>query len=57
MLDQIPMMGANLGHANHQHADLIAAILAGDADRAAQLASDHARGTESLLRGFLERQG
>jgi DNA-binding GntR family transcriptional regulator len=51
------MMGANLGHANHQHADLIAAILAGDADRAAQLASDHARGTESLLRGFLERQG
>lgn len=57
MLDQIPMMGANLGHANHQHADLIAAILAGDAGRAAQLASDHARGTESLLRGFLERQG
>jgi DNA-binding FadR family transcriptional regulator len=56
MLDQIPMMAANLEHANEQHASLVEAILSGDSDRAAQLAAEHARGTESLLRGFLERQ-
>lgn len=56
MLDQIPMMATNLEHANDQHNAIVDAILGGDADSAAQLAADHARGTETLLRGFLERQ-
>lgn len=56
MLDRIPMMGANLDHANEQHRALVDAILGGEAEQAAQLAADHARGTETLLRGFLEPQ-
>ena len=56
MLDRIPMMAANLGHANDQHSALADAILGGDADRAATLAADHARGTETILRGFLEQE-
>ncbi|HLR44581.1 MAG TPA: FCD domain-containing protein [Brevibacterium sp.] len=56
MLDRIPMMAANLGHANEQHSALTDAILGGDTDRAAALAADHARGTETILRGFLERE-
>lgn len=56
MLDRIPMMAANLDHANHQHDELVDAILAGIADRAAALAADHARGTETILRGFLEQE-
>lgn len=56
LLDRIPMMAANLNHANDQQSALVEAILGGDAERAAALAADHARGTEALLRGFLERQ-
>lgn len=54
LLDGIPMMSANLGHANDQHAQLVTAILGGDADLAEQLAAEHAQGTAALLRGFLE---
>lgn len=57
MLDRIPMMAANLDHANDQHHALVDSILNGDAETAAALAADHARGTETILRGFLEQEG
>lgn len=56
LLDRIPMMAANLDHANEQHSSLADAILGGDAATAAALAADHARGTETILRGFLEQE-
>lgn len=54
LLDAIPMMSVNLEHADDQHAQLVEAVLAGDPDRAEQLAAEHAQGTAALLRGFLE---
>lgn len=54
LLDAIPMMSANLDHANDQHAELVEAILGGDADHAELLAAEHADGTATILRGFLE---
>lgn len=56
-LDAIPMLSVNLDHANEQHAHLVEAVLAGDPDRAEQLAAEHAHGTAALLRGFLEGGG
>lgn len=53
LLDRIPMIGTNLTHSNQQHEAIISAILDGDARTAEQLADEHARGTESLLRGYL----
>lgn len=53
LLDRIPMMGANLEHANQQHTQILDAVLGAEPDRAAELARDHARGTAALLQGFL----
>ncbi|GAA2094215.1 GntR family transcriptional regulator [Brevibacterium salitolerans] len=57
LLDRIPMMSANIEHANEQHALLIDAILRGHADEAAALARAHAHGSATLLRGFLAGSG
>jgi len=53
LLNAIPMLGRNLEHANHQHAGIVRAILAGDPDRARRAMEEHVAGTAALLRGFL----
>lgn len=57
LLDRIPMMSANIAHANEQHTQLVEAILHGDADGAAAQARAHAHGSAALLRGFLAGSG
>lgn len=56
LLDRIPFIHTNVDHSCSQHRALVEAILDSDADRAAELAAQHAEGTEQLLRGFLEQQ-
>lgn len=53
LLDEIPLLPANLEHSNEQHLAITEAILDGDGARAKSLMMDHLRGTASLLRGFL----
>jgi GntR family transcriptional regulator, L-lactate dehydrogenase operon regulator len=53
LLDAIPMLEVNLSHSNAQHARIVAAILAGDPDRARQAMDEHVEGSAALLRGFL----
>ncbi|MGJ9371529.1 FadR/GntR family transcriptional regulator [Nesterenkonia sp. CF4.4] len=53
LLDEIPLLPANLEHSNEQHLAITEAILDGDGARAKQLMIDHLEGTASLLRGFL----
>jgi GntR family transcriptional repressor for pyruvate dehydrogenase complex len=55
LLNAIPMLERNLNHANVQHARIVHAILAGDADRARQAMEEHVAGTAALLRGFLKQ--
>lgn len=53
LLDEIPLLPANLEHSNEQHQGITRAILDGDGPRARSLMSDHLEGTAALLRGFL----
>lgn len=53
LLDEIPLLPANLEHANRQHEAITEAILNGDPARARALMADHLEATASLLRGFL----
>lgn len=53
LLDCIPLLVRNLEHAQRQHAALVEAILAGDADTAREVTREHCAGTAALLRGFL----
>lgn len=53
LLDCIPLLPRNLEHSQRQHRELVAAILAGDAERARETAREHQAGTAALLRGFL----
>jgi DNA-binding FadR family transcriptional regulator len=55
LLDAIPMLEANLAHANLQHARIVAAILAGDSEKARRAMDEHVAGSAALLRGFLSR--
>jgi GntR family transcriptional regulator, L-lactate dehydrogenase operon regulator len=54
LLDEIPLLPANLEHSNQQHLALTEAILRGDAPGARTLMIDHLEGTAALLRGFLQ---
>lgn len=56
LLDRIPFIHTNVEHSCDQHREIVDAILAFDPDRAADLAAQHADGTEQLLRGFLEQK-
>lgn len=56
LLDRIPFIHTNVEHSCDQHREIVGAILASDPDRAADLAAQHAEGTEKLLRGFLEQR-
>ncbi len=54
LLDRIPLLQRNIGHSDEQHAVIVAAIVAGDADRAAAVMLDHLAGSAALLHGFLD---
>lgn len=56
LLDAIPMLEVNLAHSNDQHARIVAAILAGDPDRAREAMDEHVEGSAALLRGFLRAE-
>jgi len=53
MLLAIPVLGANIAHSDRQHAALVKAILAGDADRARTVMEEHCDDTAALLRGLV----
>jgi DNA-binding FadR family transcriptional regulator len=55
LLDAIPLLRPNIEHSNHQHEQLVEAILAGDGERARSGMAEHLEGTAMLLRGFLLR--
>jgi len=54
LLDAIPLLTRNIEHSNEQHAEVVNAILAGDAEGARRAMAEHVSGTASLLRGFLD---
>jgi DNA-binding FadR family transcriptional regulator len=53
LLDCIPLLVRNLEHSQRQHAVLVEAVLAGDAEGARGAMREHCAGTAALLRGFL----
>jgi DNA-binding FadR family transcriptional regulator len=53
LLDRIPFLGVNLEHSNEQHAEIVDAILRGDAVAAERATLEHLEGTAALLRAFL----
>jgi DNA-binding FadR family transcriptional regulator len=54
LLDAIPLLDRNIRHSNGQHAEIVAAVLSGDAETARRAMSQHLSATASLLRGFLK---
>lgn len=54
LLDHIPLLARNIAHSDEQHESIVTAILAGDADTAAQTMSAHVWGSAALLHGFLD---
>lgn len=53
LLAAIPVLSANLAHSDRQHAAVVEAILAGEAERASRMMAEHCDATSALLRGFL----
>jgi DNA-binding GntR family transcriptional regulator len=53
LLNAIPVLQRNIDHTAGQHAAIVAAIVAGDAERARRSVAEHLEGTGALLRGFL----
>jgi DNA-binding FadR family transcriptional regulator len=53
LLNAIPVLQRNIDHTAGQHTAIVAAILAGDAERARRAVAEHLNGTGALLRGFL----
>jgi DNA-binding FadR family transcriptional regulator len=53
LLNAIPVLQHNIDHTADQHAAIVEAILAGDAERARCAVAEHLDGTGALLRGFL----
>ncbi|MFT2017126.1 FadR/GntR family transcriptional regulator [Streptomyces sp. 796.1] len=53
LLDRVPLLVRNLEHSQAQHAALVDAVLAGEADRARAVMREHCAGTAALVRGFL----
>ncbi|MCV7279527.1 FadR family transcriptional regulator [Mycolicibacterium flavescens] len=54
LLDQIPLLPRNIAHSDEQHEAIVLAILAGDADAAAEAMRAHVEGSAALLHGFLD---
>ncbi len=53
LLDSFPLLARNIEHSNRQHEAIVMAILAGDAEGAAEAMREHLEGSGALLRGFL----
>jgi len=53
LLNAIPVLRRNIDHTAGQHAAIVDAILAGDAELARRAVTEHLEGTGALLRGFL----
>jgi DNA-binding FadR family transcriptional regulator len=53
LLNAIPVLKLNIAHTAAQHAEIVAAITAGDSERARTAVAEHLAGTGALLRGFL----
>lgn len=53
LLAAIPVMRANIAHSDVQHAEVVDAVLAGDADRARIVMEEHCDATSALLRGLI----
>ena len=53
MLLAIPVLGTNIAHSDRQHASLVRAVLAGDAERARKVMEEHCDDTAALLRGLI----
>ena len=53
MLLAIPVLEANIAHSDRQHAALVRAILAGNAERARKMMEQHCDDTAALLRGLV----
>lgn len=54
LLDRIPLLQRNIAHSDDQHEAIVAAIVAGEADRAAEAMLVHLAGSAALLHGFLD---
>lgn len=54
MLVAIPVLPVNIEHSSAQHAAIVAAVLAGDADTARDVMEQHCDDTAALLRGLLQ---
>ena len=53
LLRAIPVLSANITHSDAQHAQIVDAVLAGDAERARDVMTDHVDATAALLVGFI----
>jgi DNA-binding FadR family transcriptional regulator len=53
LLDSFPLLVRNIEHSNRQHEAIVLAVLAGDAEGAAEAMREHLEGSGALLRGFL----
>jgi DNA-binding FadR family transcriptional regulator len=53
LLNAIPVLRRNIHHTAVQHAAIVMAIMAGDADGARRAVAEHLEGTAALLRAFL----
>jgi GntR family transcriptional repressor for pyruvate dehydrogenase complex len=53
LLDHIPLLPLNIAHSNRQHEEIVAAILTGSGERAAEAMAEHLEGSAVLLKGFL----
>lgn len=54
LLVAIPVLPVNIEHSDSQHAAIVAAILAGHAERARSVMEQHCDDTAALLRGLLQ---
>jgi DNA-binding GntR family transcriptional regulator len=54
LLDQIPLLPRNIAHSDEQHEAIVVAILAADAEGAAEAMRAHVAGSAALLHGFLD---
>jgi GntR family transcriptional repressor for pyruvate dehydrogenase complex len=53
MLLAIPVLEANIGHSDRQHAALVRAILSGNQEQARRVMTEHCDDTAALLRGLV----
>ena len=53
LLAAIPVLRPNIEHSDVQHAEMVAAVLQGDVERARQVMEEHCDATSALLRGLL----